>query len=93
MRFNFLNFVFKSFQSFIVGVFEDRRGIADGHLDPLLVVVGFALGLGHKLEEGILDGVKLCAKQLGVAFKKLAKIASRKSNQFLSRVVEQSNPL
>jgi hypothetical protein len=37
--------------------------------------------------------VKLCAKQLGVAFKKLAKIASRKSNQFLSSVVEQSNPL
>jgi hypothetical protein len=37
--------------------------------------------------------VKLCAKQLGVAFKKLAKIASWKSNQFLSRIVEQSNPL
>ena len=88
-----LNFSSESFQPFFVRVIGDGRGVVDHHLDPLLVVVVLALRLGHELEEGILDGVQFSAKLLGISIENRAQILGRKSDQLLSSVIEEGDPL
>ena len=90
VKFNlqFVNFGFESIHTFFGCVIGDWGDTEDVHFDAILVVVRLALRLGHELEEGVPDVVQLPPEILWIVIKKRTQFFGRKSNQFLSRVVE-----